>query len=528
MGYRLRPFTMSVRDNSTQQFVDVGLLGSDVDGEIAALQDDVEDLQDLNLEAKTDWFVTPEMYGAVGDGVTDDKTAIQSAVNSGRRVVFSEGKTYLITPDADTRIHAGIILPSNAYLDLNNATLKIAPNDYVGYAILSIESASNIVIRNGIIIGDRNGHTGTSGEWGHGISLEGGSHVFIENVQIYDCWGDGINIGGLGPLSEYVYINSVFVSNSRRNAICVERVTDLIVENSTFINSHGTNPQSGIAIETNNSNDTVTRTKFVHCTTYGHSGETAAYATLHSSGTVYFDNCVIENSSNYGIGFRCMGNDATVSDRFIINNCDISAPTPILCTNINAYSEVNANNVIMRNVSVTPIRLVNGNDPIYNVKVKGTVINSTCSDGAYVSIATQVRKCTFDLLFDNCDVTDPRVLGSGYFDDDTCLIILKQTTPKVYDDSSGIYNQLGGSNTDFVVSSEVTTNRNLFNFGPFPKGTRYTVVNKSAKTQYLRNVPNSGVKIENWTPSTTVDIGPGATLVLERISSGMVVGTYYS
>ena len=29
MGYRLKPFTMSVRNNSTQEFVDVGLLVSD-------------------------------------------------------------------------------------------------------------------------------------------------------------------------------------------------------------------------------------------------------------------------------------------------------------------------------------------------------------------------------------------------------------------------------------------------------------------------------------------------------------------
>lgn len=37
MGYRVKPFTMAVRDNSTQEFVDVGLLGSDVDADISAL-----------------------------------------------------------------------------------------------------------------------------------------------------------------------------------------------------------------------------------------------------------------------------------------------------------------------------------------------------------------------------------------------------------------------------------------------------------------------------------------------------------
>lgn len=40
--------------------------------------------------------VTPQMYGAVGDGVTDDSQAIQAAINSGKSVVFPMGR-YLIT-----------------------------------------------------------------------------------------------------------------------------------------------------------------------------------------------------------------------------------------------------------------------------------------------------------------------------------------------------------------------------------------------------------------------------------------------
>ena len=41
-------------------------------------------------------IVSPEMFGAVGDGVTDDTSAIQNAVNNGGLVVFASGKNTLL------------------------------------------------------------------------------------------------------------------------------------------------------------------------------------------------------------------------------------------------------------------------------------------------------------------------------------------------------------------------------------------------------------------------------------------------
>ena len=88
MGLRLRQFNMKVRQDSNHPFIDVGLLGSDVDA-------DLEELKD-----KTEWVVTPQMFGAKGDGVTDDTEAIQSAINESKCIAFPEG-VYLVTASID-------------------------------------------------------------------------------------------------------------------------------------------------------------------------------------------------------------------------------------------------------------------------------------------------------------------------------------------------------------------------------------------------------------------------------------------
>ena len=68
----------------------------------------------LALESVND-YVTPEMYGAKGDGITDDTSAIQAAINSGKPIRFVYGKTYIAT---------GFTVPHGTYIDGCGATIK--------------------------------------------------------------------------------------------------------------------------------------------------------------------------------------------------------------------------------------------------------------------------------------------------------------------------------------------------------------------------------------------------------------------
>lgn len=56
-------------------------------------------------------YVTPEQFGAVGDGVTDDSQAIQDACDAGYDIYFESNKTYYIpsaiTIDHDIHLHGG-------------------------------------------------------------------------------------------------------------------------------------------------------------------------------------------------------------------------------------------------------------------------------------------------------------------------------------------------------------------------------------------------------------------------------------
>lgn len=61
-------------------------------------------------------YVTPEQFGAYGDGIKDDTKAVMNAINSGYEVKFNSKNTYRIT--------SSIKLKSGMHLDFNHCTIK--------------------------------------------------------------------------------------------------------------------------------------------------------------------------------------------------------------------------------------------------------------------------------------------------------------------------------------------------------------------------------------------------------------------
>lgn len=200
-------------------------------------------------------YVTPQEYRSVDD--EDDTAAFNRAIqdfHGNYETLYVPPGTYLI--DAET----GIQLASKMNLIMSpDAVIKAVGNSSKFYDVILVKEVSQITISGGQIVGERYEHTGNTGEWGHGIGVYDCSVITITDVNISECWGDGIYLGtnrtDAGTNKEagcgVIKIENCNLYDNRRNnmsVVCADYVT---IDSCTFNNAGGTAPEYGIDIETN-------------------------------------------------------------------------------------------------------------------------------------------------------------------------------------------------------------------------------------------------------------------------------------
>lgn len=174
----------------------------------------------------------------------------------------------------------GIVLTDNQKLIMSESALLTAiGNSSKNYQIINVFGRNNVTVSGGQIVGERKEHTGSGGEWGHGIYIAGSTNVTIENVDVSQCWGDGIYLGkydntSLGnPISNGVTIANCNLHHNRRNNLSITDASNITVKNSEFTYANGTAPQYGIDIEPNK-NKTCSNVTISNCTFKGNAGGT--------------------------------------------------------------------------------------------------------------------------------------------------------------------------------------------------------------------------------------------------------------
>ncbi|AWD93042.1 hypothetical protein HSE3_gp090 [Bacillus phage vB_BceM-HSE3] len=196
-------------------------------------------------------------FGALGDGKADDTSAIQRALDSKYSTIYIPDGVYVINGvnnSNDNPTTGGLSIKTDKTLILSkSATLKVSPNSSKSYHIIRVADSARVSISGGTLLGDRTTHSGTTGEWGYGIILNGSSEVSISNMTIKDFWGDAIFINSgisdvLTPCKN-ITISNCILSNNRRQGISAQSVDGLLIDNCVIKDTEGTAPSSGIDLE---------------------------------------------------------------------------------------------------------------------------------------------------------------------------------------------------------------------------------------------------------------------------------------
>jgi hypothetical protein len=163
--------------------------------------------------------------------------------NAGDSVVVPGG-TYTI--DA---INDPIRISKSLTLDMRLATVTTLSNAINGqvYFPIGIWACTNVTVLLGDVVGERDGHIGTTpAGFGHGVAIGGGAtNVVLRGGRIRDCMGDGVLVFDASA----VEIDHVIKTHNRRQGLTVSQVDGLWVHDGECTNNGGAAPGAGIDFE---------------------------------------------------------------------------------------------------------------------------------------------------------------------------------------------------------------------------------------------------------------------------------------
>lgn len=372
----------------------------------AKLSSDLSDMVDaIN-------YVTPEEYGAVGDGVTDDTAAIQAAIDSAYtsgKIVRLSRKTYLTEVIAIKNPTYNLIIEGCGY-----GTVLKRKSNQTGVINVQGTSAVDVIIRNLTVDGNVNG--GTSGNLrAINVTRRSTETVLIENVHITNA-RCGLYIGYWDATQHYGVVNVTVrhckFSNNTMNELVIAVGKNIYIDDCYF--DAGPDDSSLIDIESHGDGAYFDNVVFNSCHIKQNSGADVQCILNNftcPSSSVMFRDCLI----NAGVQLTRMDNVKFVNCDFVatakrieikscsntvISDCKLNCPVDVYARVRHSNTNITDNTIIERsqlNVGMSAY-------DIQNIKVKDCVVSPR---GTGNSAGCVVLRGYADTVYvDNCIFKD--------------------------------------------------------------------------------------------------------------------------
>lgn len=280
------------------------------DGAVTSAKVDADFLKEIKNA-----YVTPEQFGAVGDGVADDTDAVKSALNSGNSVYFDKGKTYIV----DT-----ITISNISGISIFGAGLLKRKADASLNAIVRVSNCHNINIYELNTDGNIAENGGTVAEAKISLRIDNGSsYIHIGRLLDKNPSGDTLYLNNCNNISV-----GLVVSNSDnytgRNALSIIKAENVYISVLVCQKTGYSTMPGGICLEPNSATDAIKHVKIGKAViltdgTYGFTISNASYQADISDITI--PDCYIEKAektSNRNNGCVTIHFAKRVFGRFIV------------------------------------------------------------------------------------------------------------------------------------------------------------------------------------------------------------------
>ena len=221
-----------------------------------------------NKRLSTPMYVTPQMFGAKANGITDDTQAIKNAVaflKDGDTLFFPQGVYQVSALGYRDNIIDLKYLNNISIQGDTNSIIILKPNSFRGFNIININSCDNFVIEGLTIKGDRKDHSyigiedGVTHALGMAINIMYENNYagtgknmngIIKNCEFFDMTGDGICMRNGGsatlvrdennnvteildekPIYGRITIDNCYIHHCRRQGISVLNCDEVVVKN---------------------------------------------------------------------------------------------------------------------------------------------------------------------------------------------------------------------------------------------------------------------------------------------------------